>query len=57
MSTKNVAEKLDQDLTVRVSKSVKAKVYAEAKKKKIPVSQFLREMISDKMNQKKIKPE
>lgn len=56
MSAKNV-EKLDQDLTIRVSKSVKTKVYTEAKKRKIPVSQFLREMISDKISQKKIKPE
>lgn len=51
----NVEERFDQDLTVRVSKKLKEKVSAEAKKKNIPVSQMLREIISEKFPLKKQK--
>lgn len=48
-------EKFDQDLTIRVSKRLKERVSAEAKKRKIPVSQMLREIVSEKFPLKKQK--
>ena len=48
-------ERFDQDLTVRVSKRMKERVSIEAKKREIPVSQMLREIISEKFPLKKQK--